>query len=211
MDSEPPDAALPGPRITVEPAPFEPGAGADTGWAHGRRAANRAAPFRVVAPGECPHRLSVRDLKGSNRIAFVLAAVPVFGTALQSLLSLVFGGVMVGIGFGESDATMLLVGSAMAVLAAMLVVGFVACVRTWRGLHRPELAVCVLGTIAPPLILAFVAMLAYGGGWPWLMPLVVPPVAPMLVLWYFRTVLHSRETCADYPWLPARILAMRRT
>jgi hypothetical protein len=206
MDSEPPEAAMPGPLITVEPAPFESDAGEESGWAHGRR----VAAYRAVAPGECPHRISVRDLQGSKQIVFLLAAVPVYGSALQSLLSLVFGGVMIGKGFGESDAMMILVGSVMAVLAATLVVGFVACVRVWRGLHRPELAVCVLSTVVSPLILAFVAALAYGGGWPWLMLLVVPPVAPMLVLWYFRTVLHSRETCAGYPWLPASILAMRR-
>ena len=211
MDREPFEAALPGPLITVEPAPFAPGAGEDPGWAQGRSVATfRGASHPVVAPGECRHRVRVRDLQGPKQIVFFLVAVPVYGSALLSLLSLLFGGVMVGKGFGESDAVMIVRGSVMAVLAATLVFGFVACVRVWLGLHRPGRAVCVLSTVASPLILVFVAMLAFGGGEPWLMLLVVPPVAPMLALWYFRAVLYSRGTCGSYPWLPAKILAMRR-
>lgn len=206
MDSEPPVAAMPGPIITVEPAPFEPGAGEDPGWAHGRLAAS----YRAVAPGACPHRVRVRDLKGHMQFVFLVVVLLVYGSGLLSLGSLLFGGVMVGMSVGEADAVMLLVGSVMATLAAALVFGFVACVRVWRGLHQPGLAVCVLSTVAPPLILLFVAMLAFGGGLPWLMLLVVPPVAPMIALWYFRAVLYPRETCAGHPRLPTTIIAKLR-
>ncbi|MFG3341701.1 hypothetical protein [Glycomyces sp. NPDC048151] len=207
MDRDPLEAARPDPLITVEAAP--PDAGEDAGWIRGRRAAEFRAPSRlVVAPGECPHRVRVRDLQGPTQIAFVLAAVPVFGSALMSLGSLLFGGVMVGMGVDGPDATMIVVGAVMAFLAAVLLFGAVVCVRVWRGLHRPGLAVCVSSTAAPPLILVFVALLAFGGGQPWLMLLVAPPVGPMIVLWYFRAVLHPRETCADYPWLPSDLLRM---
>lgn len=203
MDYHPQGPDRPDPLITVEPAPFASEAGNDPGWAHARH----IAPFRVVAPGECPHRVRVRDLKASRKIVFLLAALPVYGSALLSLVGMPFGGLMVGMGAADSDLTMLVVGAVMAALAAALVFGFVACVRVWRRLHRPGLLVCVLSSAVLPLALFFGGALAFGFSLPWLL-VAAPPVAPMIVLWYFRAVLHPRETCANYPWLPLKILAM---
>lgn len=198
----------PDPHIFVEPAPFESGAGADPAWARGRDAVQRPP---VVVPGQCPHRVRWRDLKAASRAVFVLVAVLVFTSLLEAAFGLLFGGVMLAAGIDMSELSMVVLGPAIVVMAAMLLVGFLACAGAWRRLHEPGRFGCVLSTIASPLVLVFLGLWAIGSGWPWLMLFVAPPVAPMIVLWWFRSATYSRETCASYPWLPPRLAALRRS
>lgn len=194
----------PDPLITVEPAPFAPGAAQDAGWAR-----LGAADPQAIAPGGCPHRVRVRELKAPMQILFTVTALLVCGSALVALAGLLFTGVMVGIAIGDWHPVGYVLLPLLAGLFGQMLFGFIACVRVWRRLHRPGLLVCVLSTIAPPLVLAFVALIA-DSTTPWLMLAVVPPVAPMIVLWYCRSALYSARTCAGHPWLPPQIHAMRR-
>lgn len=203
MDYDP--QARPDPLIYVEPAPFEPGVG------EGPEATPRVRDTALLAPAaafRCPHRVHWWDLKVADRIGFVLVALLVYAAMVLALAGLPFGFLMAVTGLAERSLVGSVVGSAIVAIGALLLAGAVTCHRVWRRLHRPGLLICVLGTVTPPLTLAFLAVMVLGGGWPWLVLFVVPSVAVMLLLWGFRAVLYSGGTCRSYPWLPPKIASM---
>ena len=145
----------------------------------------------------------MRDLKASMRFVVVLVAFPVCASLLEGCAGVLFAGVMIGLGVDDGDLSAVVVGAVFALLASVLVAGFAACALAWFGQRCPGLLVCVLGTAAPPLILVLVALWTLGGGPPWLVALLVPPIGPMIVLWCFRSVMDGRVRDAARPWLPA--------
>jgi hypothetical protein len=198
MDTNSLEADPPEPLITVEPAPSED-RGAD--WAH----AQHLGPHPVAPPGRCPHRVRVRDLKASSKIVFTLTVPLMCGSALLGFAGLIFGLLMTGAGFAKAEPALFIIGPIIVVASAVFESGFIVCVRVWRGLHKPGRLVCVLNTVAPAMLLMLAAFLKLGGGPAWLFLFGVPPMAVMVVLWYFRAVLYHPGTCGYHPWLPVRI------
>ncbi|MEV3935397.1 hypothetical protein AB0K52_05375 [Glycomyces sp. NPDC049804] len=205
MDHDPDAAARPDPVIYVEPAPFEPGVG------EGLEDRARVRDTALIAPApalRCPHRVNWWDLQAANRIGFVLVVLLVWAAAVMALAGLPFGIALTLLGYLQEDLPGFLFGVALSAIGALLLSGVVVCHRVWRRLHRPGLLVCALNTFTPPLVLVFVGYMVLEGAWPWLVVFVVPPVAEMIVLWWFRSVLYSGATCVGHPWLPPTIAAM---
>jgi hypothetical protein len=204
MDTNSLEAVPPEPLITVEPA-----SGPDRGpdWAH----AQNIAPRPVAVPGRCPHRVRVRDLKTSKKIVFVLTVPLICASALLGFAGLLFSVLMTIMGLTQADPALFIIGSILVFVTSDLVLGFVACLRVWRSLHRPRRLVCVLSAITPLIFLALLAFMVIGGGPAWVLLFAVPPAATMIVLWYFRAVLYYPSTCGYHPWLPEKILQMIET
>jgi hypothetical protein len=207
MDRDPDAEARPDPVIYVEPAPFEPGVGESLE----DRARVRDTALIAPAPAlRCPHRVNWWDLKAADRIVFALVVLLIWAAAVMAMAGLPFGIALSLLGWLQEDLIGFLIGVALLAIGGLLLSGVVVCHRVWRRLHRPGLLVCALNTLAPPLVLAFVGYMVLEGAWPWLVLFVVPPVAPMIVLWWFRSVLYSGATCVGHQWLPPRIAGMLR-
>jgi hypothetical protein len=201
MDTNSLEAAPPDPLITVEPAPSGH-RGAD--WTHAQNAA--PIPVPVVVPAECPHRVKARDLKASNKLVFAIAAILVYASGFLGFASLPFAVAAAIVSMLKPDVKSFIAFVALTLLTRMLIAGFFACLRVWKRLHRPDLIAFALGTIAPAAVFAIIGFMLTRGGPAWVLLFGVPPVAVMIVLWYFRAVLYPRETCANYPWLPASFM-----
>jgi hypothetical protein len=200
MDTNSFEAAPPDPLITVEPAPSGH-RGAD--WAHAQNAGPMLVP--VAAPVECPHRVKVRDLKGANQIVFAVAAPLVFASGLLGFAALPFAIAAAIVSTVEPEVPSFIGSEVLALIAWMLIAGFLACLRVWKQLHRPDMTACVSSAIASAAMFAAFAFMMTHGSPAWMLLFGVPPVAVMVVLWYFRAVLYHPSTCGYHPWLPVRI------
>jgi hypothetical protein len=202
MDTNSLEAVPPDPLITVEPAPSGH-RGSD--WAHAQNAAPIPVPVPVAVPVECPHRVTVWDLKGSNQIVFAVAALLVFASGLLGFAGLAIAVSAAIVSMVEPDVRSFITFVALTLLTRMLIAGFLACVRVWKRLHRPDLIALGLSVIAPLGVFAMVAFMMTHGAPAWVLLLGVPPVAVTVVLGYFRAVLYHPGTCGYHPWLPVRI------
>jgi hypothetical protein len=205
MDEPPAVPERNDPIITVEAVPN--GVDRDPGWTHARLSVAK----RPAEPVRCRHRVRWRDLKGAWQFVFALVAALVFGTALLALAGLFWAVLLLSIGVGGSREAAFVLTPAMAVVSVQLLFGFAACHRTWNKLHRPGTAVCVLNSVVTVPVLVITGVLSSAFALPWLMLIVLPPLVPMMVLLYFRSALYPPARCAEYPWLPPKILAMRET
>jgi len=203
MDTNSLEAVPPEPLITVEPA-LSGDRGGD--WAH----AQHLGPHPVAPPGRCPHRVRVRDLKASARIAFAVAALLVWVSGLVGFAGLLSSVVMAVGSFVEAQPASFIAGLIAVFINAALVSGFLVCVRVWRSLHRPGRLVPVCGTIAALLVFVMGGYMVVAGAPPWLL-LVAVPLAPMFVLIYFRAVLYNPGTCGYHPWLAEPVLRLVAT
>jgi hypothetical protein len=204
MDTNSREAAPPDPLITVEPAPSGH-RGVD--WTP----VQDTGPYPILAPGPCPHRVRVRDLKASSKIVFTLTVPLMYGSALLGFAGLIFGLVMTGAGFAKAEPALFMIGPILVVVTVVLGCGFVVCLRVWRSLHKPGRLVCVLNTIAPAMFLVLAAFLIGGGGPMWLLLFALPPMVTTTILWFFHAVLYPSGTCGAYPWLPAKIQRLLET
>ncbi|MFC3493542.1 hypothetical protein [Glycomyces rhizosphaerae] len=204
MDRQPAVPEQNDPLITVEAV--APGVKREPGWALARLAAVK----RAVKPTPCRHRVRWRDLQGSKKIHVALVAVMLYVAVLVALCGLFFTVVLASVGVRGANPAALVLAPVLAAVSVQLLVSFAACHRTWYKLHRPGIVMCALSTVVPLPILLITGIVGTAFGLGWLMILVVPPLAPMLVLWWFRSALYELETCEEYPWLPPKILAMRK-
>jgi MFS family permease len=203
MNDQTPEYPRSDPQITVAVEPVV----TEQGWVPGVAGPPRSS----AAPGPCPHRIRWRDLKTTWKLLFAAIAVLVSGTLPLAFIGLfVAGGLFVAVGIAESDTLALIFAVILAAAVTPLLVGFVSYVRIWRRLHRPGLLVCVLTTVATLLMAGGAGAAAIATPDVWVIALVIPPLALVVVLWYFRAVLYPRSTCADYPWFPARVLTLLR-
>jgi hypothetical protein len=195
MDTISFEAASPDPLITVEPAQSGH-RGAD--WAHAQNAGPMSVP--VAAPVECPHRVKVRDLKGANQIVFAVAAPLVFASGLLGFAALPFAIAAAIVSMVEPGVPSFIGSEVLALIA-----GFLACLRVWKRLHRPDMTACVSSAIATAVLFAVLAFMMTHGSPAWVLLFGVPPVVVTVVLGYFRAVLYHPGTCGYHPWLPVRI------
>lgn len=205
MDTNSREAAPPDPLITVEPAPSGH-RGVD--WTHAQNAA--PVPDLVAVPVECPHRITVWDLKGSNQVVFAFAALLVFASGLLGFAGLAFSIAAAVLSMVEPEVASFVAFAALALLTRMLIAGFLACVRIWKRLHRPDSIALGLSVIAPLAVFAIAVFMMTHGAPAWVLLLGLPPVAVMVVLGYFRAVLYHPGTCGYHPWLPVKIQQLVR-
>ncbi|GAA2168974.1 MULTISPECIES: hypothetical protein [Glycomyces] len=205
MDTNSREAVTPDPLITVEAAPSGH-RGVD--WTPAQNAA--PIPVPVAVQVECPHRITVWDLKGANQIVFAVAALLVFASGLLGFAGLAFAVAAAIVSMVEPEVTSFIAFAALALLTRMLIAGFLACVRIWKQLHRPDLIALGLSVIAPLAVFAIAVFMMTHGAPAWVLLLGVPPVAVMVVLGYFRAVLYHPGTCGSHPWLPVKIQQLVR-
>lgn len=115
METNSREAVPPDPLITVEPAPSGQ-RGAD--WTHARD----AVPVPVAVPVECPHRITVWDLKGANQIVLAVAALLVFASGLSVIAPLAVFAIAVFMMTHGAPAWVLLIG--VPPVAVMVVLGY---------------------------------------------------------------------------------------
>ena len=196
-------------RITVE-VEYVSGAGSgDPGW-YGT-AEHTAEPYLPDVPdGPCGHRVRWRELQTFWRIVFWFSAAMLAVTALAEVIVVFAAAALSGLAFAAGGMTMYVLCLTLLVMAMFLSIGVVAAVRVGLRLHQPGKLVCILASVGCGLFLATALLVASGTFKGGAVLLVLPPLTLTAALWYFRSSLYPSDTCAEYPWLPPRILAMLR-